>query len=91
MSSYTLEQIQQNLDALHSAYQNALVTGSVSSYTLNSGQGSTTVKVASATELLEQIKYWTYLKNETLAITKGSHVTIVRDLNDFRQNYKYFS
>ncbi len=91
MSSYTLEQIQQNLDALNSAYRNALTGGGVSSYTINSGQGSTTVKAASLSELLEQIKYWTYLKNETLAMKTGSHVTIARDLNDFRQNYKYFS
>lgn len=91
MSSYTLEQIQQNLDALNSAYYNALSSGGLSSYTINSGQGSTTVKAASPSELLEQIKYWTYLKNETLAMKTGSHVTIVRDLNDFRQIYKYFS
>ena len=87
----SLEQIQQNLDALNAAYQKSLAGGGVSSYTINTGQGSTTVKVSSPAELLEQIKHWTYMKNETKEHSNGSHVTIARKFNGFRlYSKKYY-
>lgn len=88
--SISLEQIRQNINALNTAYQQSLQSGGISSYTINSGQGSTSVRCQSSAEILEQIKYWTYMENETKAHQSGSHVTIARDLDDFRRHYKHF-
>ena len=73
-------EILENLTVLKEAYKRAAKSGGVTTYTLNSGQGTTNVKQASLKELREEIQYYEGLYNEAKAAEDGSCFTLVRGL-----------
>ena len=73
-------EILENLQILKSAYKRAAESGGVTTYALNSGQGSTNVKQASLKELRDEIQHYESLYNEAKAIETGSCFTMVRGL-----------
>ena len=73
-------EILENLKVLKEAYKRAAESGGVTTYTLNSGQGTTNVKQASLKELREEIQHYENLYNEAKAVEDGSCFTLVRGL-----------
>lgn len=71
-------EIKQILDSLKEAYNRAAKSGGVTSYSLNSGQGSSSVHQASLSELRNEIQHYEALYNETLAAENGDNFTIIR-------------
>ena len=76
--AYTLEEVQTTLKTLRAAYNRVAETGGVTQYTLNSGQGSTSVKNASLSEIRAEIERFENLETELLAIKDGSNFTYMR-------------
>lgn len=76
-----LKFLEQNIANIKTAITQATVNGGVSSYTLNSGQGSTTVKRATLAELWEMKKNLEYEYNEKKEYYTGSNISIVRNAN----------
>lgn len=79
-NGFSVAELQSIIAELKSALMRAAANGGVTSYTLNSGQGSTTVHQAGINEITEQIKFYNGLLNETLEIETGSNLVYVRDL-----------
>lgn len=79
--SEELKFLEQNIANIKTAITQATVNGGVSSYTLNSGQGSTTVKRATLAELWEMKKNLEYEYNEKKEYYTGSNISIVRNAN----------
>lgn len=75
--AYTLEEVQETLTTLRAAYKRGAESGGVTQYTLNSGQGSTTVKSASLAEIRTEIERFESLESELLAIKDGSNFTFI--------------
>lgn len=80
MEDYTIDELREIVATLKSAYKNAISSGGVTSYTLNSGQGSTTVQRASLNSIRSELQYYTSLLNERLMLQDGSHCVALRDL-----------
>lgn len=76
--AYTLEEVKQILSTLRTAYLKVAESGGVTQYTLNSGQGSTTVKNASLSEIRAEIEKFESLEIELQAIKDGSNFTYIR-------------
>jgi hypothetical protein len=75
---YTIAEIKENIKALKTAYTNAVASGGVTSYTLKSGQGETTVQQASLSSIRNELSYFTYLLNERLEYENGTGCTFIR-------------
>ncbi len=78
MQDFTIKELKENLKALKEAYSRAVASGGVTSYTINSGQGSTTVQQASLSSIRNEISYFTGLLNERLEYESGSHCVYLR-------------
>lgn len=79
MQDFTIKELRENVAIIKEAYKKALASGGVTSYTINSGQGSTTVQQASLASLRAELKYFTDLLNERLEYESGSHCQYMRD------------
>ena len=79
VTGYTVKQLKENLANCQEAYTRLLKSGGVTSYTISSGQGSSTVQQASLKTIREEIAHWQQLLNEELEYGSGSHCTFVRD------------
>lgn len=82
-----LKFLEQNIANINTAITQASLAGGVSSYTLNSGQGSTTVKRATLAELLEMKRNLEYEYNEKKEYYTGSNISIVRNANNATRFY----
>lgn len=76
---FTIAELQAIIAELKAALVRAAANGGVTSYTINSGQGTTTVQQASITTITEAIKSFGALLNEQIAIESGANFTYVRD------------
>lgn len=79
--AYSKEEIKETLKTLKEAYKIAIKSGGVVSYSINSGQGSSSVTTASIGSLRQEIQYWQNLLTEIEQFEAGSHVTAIRGLN----------
>lgn len=80
----TLDEIQrlaQNIKNIDLAIEQAALNGGVCSYTLNSGQGSTSVKRATLKELIDMRNNLEYLYNEKREHYSGENILIIRNSN----------
>lgn len=80
MSAFTQDELRGIISALKEAHLRAAASGGVTSYTLNTGQGSTTVHQASLTEITNQIKIYSEMLAELVAVETGSNLMYVTDL-----------
>lgn len=79
MQDFTIKEIKENIAALKEAYKRSLASGGVTSYTINSGQGSTTVQQASLSSIRSELAYFRNMLNERLEYESGSHCVYLRD------------
>lgn len=82
-----LKFLEENIANINTAITQATLAGGVSSYTLNSGQGSTTVKRATLAELWEMKKRFEYEYNEKKEYYTGSNISIIRNANNATRFY----
>lgn len=79
-TGFTVQEIKENIATLNEVYLRLAKSGGVTSYTLNSGQGSTTVQQASLTTIRTELSYWRQMLQEELEYGSGSHCTYIRDM-----------
>lgn len=79
-TGFTVQEIKENIATLNEVYLRLAKSGGVTSYTLNSGQGSTTVQQASLTTIRMELSYWSQMLQEELEYGSGSHCTYIRDM-----------
>lgn len=82
-----LKFLEENIANINTAIRQATLSGGVSSYTLNSGQGSTTVKRATLVELWDMKRNLEYEYNEKKEYYTGSNISIVRNINNATRFY----
>ena len=63
---YSIKELKENISILKEAYKRAAESGGVTSYSLNSGQGSTSVTQGSLASIRAELDYWTGLLNEAI-------------------------
>ena len=80
VTGFKVKQIKENITELNEAYLRAVKSGGVTSYTINSGQGSSTVQQASLSTIRSELNYWNQLLQEELEYGSGSHCTFIRDM-----------
>lgn len=79
VTGYTVSELKEIIKTLNEAYLRAAKSGGVTSYTLNSGQGSTTVQQASLSAIRSELSHFRQLLNEETEYGSGSHCVFVRD------------
>lgn len=79
-NAFSITELQTIIAELKSALLRAAANGGVTSYTINSGQGSTTVHQASIEQITNQINFYNGLLQETIEIETGSNIVCIRDL-----------
>ena len=79
-NGFTIPELQEIIGELKSALIRVAATGGVTSYTINSGQGSTTVHAASLTDIQNSLTYFMGLLNEQIEIESGSNMIYIRDV-----------
>lgn len=79
--AYSREEIKERISILKEAYKRAAESGGVVSYSINSGQGSTSVTQATLNSLRQELQHWENLLNEVEMYDTGSHVTAIRGLD----------
>ena len=82
--SYTVNELNEIVLTLKAAYKRAAESGGVTSYTINSGQSTTTVSQASLKTIREELKYYEDLLAEMTMYTNGEHVIAIRSLYEKR-------
>jgi len=80
VTGYEISELKEIISTLKEAYKRAIASGGVTSYSLSSGQGSTTVQNASLVSIRNELTYFTQLLNEEKEYGSGSHCICVRDL-----------
>lgn len=80
VTGYTVAELKEIIASLKDAQKRAIKSGGVVQYTLNSGQGSSTVQQASLSTIQSQITYYVQLLNEELEYGSGSHCQYIRDM-----------
>lgn len=79
-NAFTSGELRGIVGELKSALMRAAANGGVTKYTLNTGQGSTTVEQASLEQIKNTLNFYTGLLNEAIEIETGSNMVYVRDL-----------
>lgn len=74
----TADEAKEILLILQEAYKRAAKSGGVTTYTLNSGQGNTSVKQATLAELRAEINEYERIYNELSEVEDGSNFTCIR-------------
>lgn len=82
-----LKRLEQNIKNLDAAIEQAALNGGVSNYSLNSGQGSTTVKRATLKELIDMRNNLEYLYNEKKEHYSGENLSIIRNSNVYSGHF----
>lgn len=82
-----LKRLEQNIKNLDAAIEQAALNGGVSNYSLNSGQGSTTVKRATLKELIDMRNNLEYLYNEKKEHYSGENISIIRNSNVYSGHF----
>lgn len=82
-----LKRLEQNIKNLDAAIEQAALNGGVSNYSLNSGQGSTTVKRATLKELIDMRNSLEYLYNEKKEHYSGENISIIRNSNVYSGHF----
>ena len=77
---YTIDELKEIVASLIAAYKRAVESGGVTSYTLNTGQGSTTVQQASLSSIRNELQTFTNLLNEKVMFESGSNFVSLRDM-----------
>lgn len=77
---FTIAELKEIIKSLKEALLRATANGGVTSYTINSGQGTTTVHQASINDITAQIKFYGELLQETVEVETGSNIAIMRDM-----------
>lgn len=75
---FTIAELQTIITELKAALIRAAASGGVTSYTINSGQGSSTVHQASITTITEQLRLYVSMLNELVEIESGANITYIR-------------
>lgn len=78
MEDFTIKELKEIVTTLKEAYKKAIASGGVTSYTLKSGQGESTVTQASLSTISSELTKYTTLLNERTEIESGSHCTFLR-------------
>lgn len=82
-----IKDLQENIQNIDIAIKKAIMEGGIVSYTLNSGQGSTTVRRSTLKELSDMRRELVYLYNEKKAHYSGSNISIIRNSNVFSRYF----
>lgn len=82
-----LKRLEQNIKNIDVAIEQAALNGGISSYTLNSGQGSTNVKRATLKELIDMRNNLEYLYNEKKEHYSGENISIIRNSNVYSGHF----
>lgn len=77
-AAFTTTELQEIITTLKAALLRAAASGGVTSYTLKSGQGESTVQQASISMITSQIQIYTAMLNEISAAQSGGCFTIIR-------------
>ncbi len=77
---FTVAELKEIIQTLKEALIRAGTNGGVTSYTINSGQGTTTVHQASLADITAQIRFYGELLQETVEVETGSNIAIMRDM-----------
>ncbi|HIS88921.1 TPA: hypothetical protein IAA87_05830 [Candidatus Avigastranaerophilus faecigallinarum] len=77
---YTKKELEEILAVLKSAYIRAADSGGVTSYSINSGQGTTTVNQASMASIRAEIEHYEDLLNEITETESGSHCISIQGI-----------
>ena len=78
--AFTADELKNIISTLKDAYIRAAASGGVTSYTLESGQGKTTVTQASLEQIRLQLNEFQSLLQEVENQQNGSSFTFIRDL-----------
>ncbi len=78
VTGYTVSQLRENLANCQEAYTRLLKSGGVTSYTISSGQGSSSVQQASLKTIRDELAHWQRLLNEELEYGTGAHCNYIR-------------
>lgn len=73
MLDFTIDELKEIVSTLKEAHLNAIKNGGVTSYSIKTGQSETNVTQASTASILAELKYYTQLLNERVAIENGSN------------------
>ncbi len=84
-----IQWLAENIKNIKSAITQAIISGGVVQYTLNSGQGSTSVRRATLAELNKQLREFQYLYNEAKENYTGSNINVMRSYNNAHQPFGY--
>jgi len=76
--TFTKAEIKENLTILKEAYKRAVESGGVVSYSINSGQGTTSVTQASLSQIRAEIEHFNQLLQEITMFEDGSHIAAIR-------------
>ncbi len=77
-----IDWLAENIKNIKAAISKAIVSGGVVQYSLNSGQGSTSVRRATLAELTQQLREMQYLYNEAIENCTGSNINVMRTYNN---------
>lgn len=80
VTGYSIAELKEIIKTLNEAYMRAVKSGGVTSYTLTSGQGSSTVQQASLSSIRNELAYFRQLLNEEIEYGSGSHCSYIRDM-----------
>lgn len=80
MSVFTVAELRLIIQTLKEALLRASANGGVTSYTINSGQGTTTVHQASLADISAQLRYYGGMLTEAEEVETGSNIMIMRDM-----------
>lgn len=82
-----LKRLEQNIRNLDVAIEQATLNGGISNYSINSGQGSTTVKRGTLKELIDMRNNLEYLYNEKKEHYSGENIFIIRNSNVYSGHF----
>ena len=75
---YTIDEVSEIITSLKEAYKRAIASNGVTQYSINSGQGSSSVKSASLAEITAELNKWQQIYDDMLAAETGSNFTFIR-------------
>lgn len=84
-----IEWLAENIKNIKTAITQAITSGGVVQYSLNSGQSSTTVRRATLPELTHQLRELQYLYNEAIENYTGSNINVMRTYNHANRPFRY--
>lgn len=83
-----IKQTEENINNITEAISKAAISGGVVQYSLNTGQGSTSVRQASLSELQAVLRTQLSLLNELKQAYDGTNIIMVRDTDVYYNSGK---